>query len=335
MCYGNIAVRGRAGTSIVIKASILTLRRALALWLWAPLADVAPAPSDTDTVNQRLRAITDDLPAVVTQFDAQGRLVFANRFAKRRLGSNPEDMLGAPLRTMAGEALYARLQPHFEHALGGKKVAFEVTFQVDGIERSYAANYVPQFDATGAQTGVFALLIDITERVDSETRRAVSEQRLRTITDNLPIMIGFVDHALVLLFYNATFLQWMGRTAAEMAGKTLMDIVNAAGEERAGLIRPFIARALEGERVEFELAPTPGRTDKWLRMTFVPEVNKQGKVSGMYMLSVDVSQLKEVQMRLSEMAQFDELTSLPNRYQFNDKLRERPCAATAAASRWA
>jgi diguanylate cyclase (GGDEF)-like protein/PAS domain S-box-containing protein len=306
----------------VFMATIQQLRRALAVWLWPPVADMAPERSDARAGDQRLRAITNDLPAVVTQFDAEGRLVFANRFVQRRLGTNPENMLGVHLRAMTGEALYAKLQVHFERALSGQKVAFEVSFPVDGIERSFSANYVPEFDAKGVQTGVFALLIDITDRIDSETRRAASEQRLRTITDNLPIMIGFVDQALDLLFYNATFLQWMGRTAEEMAGKTLMDIVNAAGEERAALIRPFIARALAGERVEFELAPTPGRTDKWLRMTFVPEVDSHGQVSGLYLLSIDVSQLKQVQLRLSEMAQFDELTGLPNRYQFNDKLRE-------------
>jgi diguanylate cyclase (GGDEF)-like protein len=108
----------------------------------------------------------------------------------------------------------------------------------------------------------------------------------------------------------------------QLAGHTLMDIVNAAGEERAGIIRPYIDRALAGERVEFEIAPTPGRTDRWLRMTFVPELAADGVVTGLYLLSIDVSQLKEVQLRLNEMAQFDELTGLPNRYQFNDKLRE-------------
>lgn len=294
----------------------------MAIWLWPPFADAARSRLQLLESNLRLRAVTDDLPAVVTHFDAQGRLLFANRFVNRRFGAHPERMIGTHLRELAGADIYAKLELHFERALAGEKVSFEVSYPVDGVIRTYAANYIPELDSGGRQCGVFALLIDITDRVESEKGRATSEQRLRMITDNLPIMIGFVDQSLKLLFFNATFVEWMGRTREQLANHTLMDIVDAAGEERGGIIRPYIERALGGERVEFEIAPTPGRTDRWLRMTFVPELAADGVVTGLYLLSIDVSQLKQVQLRLSEMAQFDELTGLPNRYQFNDKLRE-------------
>lgn len=262
------------------------------------------------------------MPAIVTHFDAQGRLVFANRFVNRRFGPHPERMIGTHLRDLAGPDIYAKLEVHFEQALAGNKVAFEVSYPVDGVERTYMVNYTPELDATGKCQGVFALLIDITDRIESEKGRITSEHRLRMITDNLPIMIGYVDQSLDLLFYNATFTEWMRRTPEQLVGHTLMDIVNAAGEERGNIIRPYIQRALAGEKVEFEIAPTPGRTDRWLRMTFVPEVAENATVTGLYLLSIDVSQLKQVQLRLNEMAQFDELTGLPNRYQLNDKLRE-------------
>ncbi len=297
-------------------------RRALAIWLWPAFDDDVRARQMLHESNARLRAVTEDVPAVVTHFDAQGRLVFANRFVNRRFGAHPERMIGIHLRELAGEEIYAKLEVYFERALAGEKVAFEVTYPVDGVDRTYVANYTPELDATGKCRGVFALLIDITDRIQSEKGRATSEQRLRMITDNLPIMIGYVDQSLDLLFYNATFVEWMRRTPEQLAGHTLMDIVNAAGEERGSIIRPYIERALAGEKVEFEIAPTPGRTDRWLRMTFVPEMTANGAVTGLYLLSIDVSQLKQIQLRLNEMAQFDELTGLPNRYQLNDKLHE-------------
>jgi PAS domain-containing protein len=93
-----------------------------------------------------------------------------------------------------------------------------VSYLVDGVERTYTANYVPEFDADGLQRGVLALLIDVTDRVESEKGRATSEHRLRMITDNLPIMIGYVDQSLDLLFYNATFVEWMKRTPNSWPG---------------------------------------------------------------------------------------------------------------------
>jgi diguanylate cyclase (GGDEF)-like protein len=54
----------------------------------------------------------------------------------------------------------------------------------------------------------------------------------------------------------------------------------------------------------------------------VPERDESGRVIGLYLLASDVTPLKMVERRLSDMARYDTLTGLPNRIQFNEKLHE-------------
>jgi diguanylate cyclase (GGDEF)-like protein len=54
---------------------------------------------------------------------------------------------------------------------------------------------------------------------------------------------------------------------------------------------------------------------------YVPDVREDGQVAGLYALSTDVTELKEVEAKLNEQARVDPLTGLPNRRAFDERLQ--------------
>ena len=161
---------------------------------------------------------------------------------------------------------------------------------------------------------------------------AFSEKRLRTITDNLPVAISYVDQQERYRFVNATMHAWTNTRSDEVIGRTLLEVV---GEELYSKRRAYYRRALAGERVEFFKDAYPFHQHRHLQATFIPDIGDDGKVRGIFTLSHDVTALKKTEEDLRRMARFDSLTGLPNRAHLYELLpaalerSQRNAAATA------
>ena len=267
---------------------------------------------------QRLRAIADNMPALITQCDAQERYTFVNAYIERVLGLRPDAMKGKSMREVCGGKLYAEFAPHTRAALQGEKTTFENQIVVAGASRHYQSSYIPDFDDDGKVCGFYGISFDITERKESQLRQAASERRLRTITDNLPVLIAYIDRESRYQFCNATFEQWFGSPVARVEGQLVAD---ALGADLYAQRRPFIERALAGERVEFDQVMQSTGADRHVHALYVPH-QENGVTLGLYALVTDVTEIKRNEAELLRLARFDPLTGLPNRRQFDERLAE-------------
>jgi diguanylate cyclase (GGDEF)-like protein/PAS domain S-box-containing protein len=168
-------------------------------------------------------------------------------------------------------------------------------------------------------TGFVGTIDDITSRRRVTDELRDSENRLRTITDNLPVLIAYVDREQRLRFANQTMHQWMGLAPEQVLGRLVEEVV---GPTVYATRRPWMERALGGERVEFELVIHHAGTSRFVRTIYIPDQGHDGVVQGFYALSTDITAQKETENKLRVMAQSDALTGLPNRYRLDQKLRE-------------
>ena len=148
-----------------------------------------------------------------------------------------------------------------------------------------------------------------------EIRVAESEERLRTITDNLPVVIAYIDRDHRYQFCNKTFEQWGGPKPDEIDGMKMLDVLGKGGYE---LRIPYLRRAMDGERVEFEFAAN-GRN---LQSVYIPHTAHDGAVEGIYTLTSDITRLKNIERELLKMARFDSLTGLINGHSLGEMMPE-------------
>ncbi len=157
----------------------------------------------------------------------------------------------------------------------------------------------PVVDAAGRITHYVAVKQDISAVKQAEEALRASELRLRTIVDNLPALIGYVDAAEHLRFVNRTYSDWYGLTEAELVGKTVRELV---GEDGYAQIRDHIRKALErGEIVRHELALRIRGEPRQLLATYVPDVGPDGRTHGYYVMAADVTEFKQAEGKIREL----------------------------------
>lgn len=267
----------------------------------------------------RLRMVADHIPGYVVHVDAQQRITYANRPYEATALVELGDPVGRTIQEARGPEVYEKLRPHVEAALAGEEQRFTVSEQREGQVFYLQYHYVPDRAQDGTVRGFYALGYDITALKQAELRQLASERRLRGVADNLPVLIAHLDRDERLEFANETTREWLGLAPDKLMGKTIAEIW---GPELDAERRPYLERAYRGERVDFQAGREAMGVMRYLLNSYIPEIGPDGHVRGIYMLSTDVSALKEVEQRLSTLARFDTLTGLANRHQFNERLPE-------------
>jgi diguanylate cyclase (GGDEF)-like protein/PAS domain S-box-containing protein len=267
---------------------------------------------------RQLRMIADNMPVLITYVDRDERYRYCNAHGARLLGAQGQ-VIGRSLREVRGEKAYGEIKPHFDRALAGWPVHFTHVYPTLAGARELAVTYLPDYGA-GEVQGVYVLGIDMTDRMRAERALRESEERLRAISDNLPVLIAIVDRSLTYRFCNETYRQWLGIDPDTFVGRSLESVVGAA---EFSVDQPFIDRVLAGEAVSYERTGRFGAEERHVLISCIPRRSEaDGPVDGFYQLVQDLTERRRLEARLEKMAQYDHLTGLPNRYLLHDRLAQ-------------
>ena len=175
-----------------------------------------------------------------------------------------------------------------------------------------------QFDAAArAMLASLAAMVEVElNKAHNERLRAESEERLRTITNNVPVLIAYLDHDLRYRFANAMYKEWLGVRNDEMVGRSVGEVFgdDYLGEREAGL-----KLALAGHMSSVESSVHRKGRARVLNTTYIPHV-RDGVTVGIYVLSTDATASREHERHLLLLANADPLTALPNRRMYEDHL---------------
>ncbi|KIQ16302.1 diguanylate cyclase [Variovorax paradoxus] len=266
---------------------------------------------------KRLRDVTDSIPALVGYFDTEQNCLYANSRARQMANHGDLSLDGVTLRSALGESMYRQHEPYIPVVLAGKQVRFPLHAPLHGRQGYFQAHLIPDRDLSGRVLGFYLMTFNITALKQAELQRAESEDRLRTITDNLPALITYIDREEKVTFANGTYREWLDVEPADLLGRHISDV---AGVELYAMRKGMIARALGGERVEFEAETKTKDQVRVTRISYVPDKAADGTTRGIFSLSLDITALKAVESQLIELARLDTLTGLPNRLALNELL---------------
>ena len=268
---------------------------------------------------RRLRLITDNMPGSIMHIDREQRYRFVNRHFGRAFGIAPETIVGLTIADLCSPETYAALTPKIALALEGRTTQFEWSAALAGEMHHFQSHYVPDIGPGGQVDGFYALVLDITGRKQAELKSLASEKLLRGITDNLPACIAEVDGDGRFRFANETYRHWLGADPARIIGQPVSESILPEFYEQR---REPIARALKGERVDFEQTVALLQGVRTLHSTYLPHFDEHRRVAGFYALTSDITELKDTQRKLAALARVDPLTDVPNRRHFEERAIE-------------
>ncbi|MDB5935626.1 MAG: diguanylate cyclase [Massilia sp.] len=281
------------------------------------LAEREAAQQRTRGVERRARIVADNLPALIGYINSEQRYEFANAHYLDMLGADPRAMLGKTVRETIGERAYSQVEAKLAAALRGERMHFEQQLELRGREAHCMIDYIPDVADDGRVAGAYVLVTDISDRKNAELVQAASEKRLTLITDNLPVLISYIDGAHRFRFGNATFEKWFGTAPASLVGRPLADIL---GEGAYRSAKPYLDAAFGGGTVTFESRTTVGGKPRILETTYIPDLQGDGSVAGVYALTHDMTRMKEVEQELTQLTRVDSLTGIANRRMFVEAL---------------
>jgi PAS domain S-box-containing protein len=240
---------------------------------------------------QAFRALAENSPDYIARYDSDCRRMYLNPAVTKVLGHPP---LGTPpdaqksLIDIPGYA--AQLRSVLETGLPS---ATEVRFRdLNGDVRWGHMRVVPEFGPDGDVVSVLAVCRDVHELKESE-------QRFRTLAENLPDVIIRYDVNGRKLYVNDAMEKLLGvdvkailgQTAAETGTVVEVDAYDAA-------LRATLAT---GEPHEIE-APVlnSAKAVRTYNVRFSPERNPQGDIVGALMVARDITERKQMEASIDK-----------------------------------
>ena len=264
---------------------------------------------------KRMRMIADNLPPLIAYLSADERYLFVNARGEQMFGLKAQQMIGRRVEELLTPESYAQSKPHLERVRRGERARFQRTVIRNGRTCNELVELIPDQDESGEVQGFYGLVQDITDVTAAQQKAQASEQRLRSITDSIPSMVGYIDRERRYRFNNRYYETWLKRPLSEITGRRIADVL---GPQAYANIAPNLERAFSGERVDFDVEVPGANGTRFVRGSYIPDIDASGEVIGVYTSSTDITPLKEVERQLERLAQKDTLTGLPNRHAFND-----------------
>ncbi|MBK8970974.1 MAG: diguanylate cyclase [Hahellaceae bacterium] len=137
-----------------------------------------------------------------------------------------------------------------------------------------------------------------------------SQHTLKTITDNIPVLVAYADHNERIVFANATALEWLNLDAEVVSGKTIQSVLS---DTLYASLQPAITRVLKGESLDFEQQGEGRLGQHHYHVNFIVDRDMRATVRGFYIMATDISEHVNQEAWLEWQIQHDALTGALNR----------------------
>lgn len=270
---------------------------------------------------QRYRSLFIHHPDAVFSLDTQGRFVTANASCTTITGYTNSEILEQHFTHFINTDELANVGQHFESAMQGKITRFELSiYDRDGQQHLLDLIALP-ININNNVAGIYGIAQDVTTSRAQQTQLRTLERSVEASVNGVLIADANLPD-MPIVYANRAFSVMTGYTQEDVIGKNCRFL---QGRDSDPAIVAQIRRHLEEQRdVHVTLCNyRKDGTPFWNDLYVSPVRDQEGHVTHFVGVQHDISKHKAYEARLAYHASHDDLTRLPNRALFEDKLVEQ------------
>ncbi|MGA3287488.1 MAG: PAS domain-containing protein [Bacteroidota bacterium] len=255
-----------------------------------------------------LRTLIDTMPELINYKDLEGRYLLNNHAHLQSLGvEHQADVLGKTMFDFHPAELVQRYYEYEMQVLKTGEAVFnkeEIVLHRDtGEQRWHLTSKVPLKDSQGKVTSYITISTDITDRKHFEEALEHERNLLRTLIDNLPVLIFSKDTEGRYILNNLPHLRSIGvQRQEDTLGKTTFyfnppELAKQYSEDEMKVVQTGQAMY---EREELAFHRDTGE-QRWHLTSKIPLVDSRGKVIGMVGIASDITERKNAEAERERM----------------------------------
>ena len=231
-------------------------------------------------------------PIMVHDADT-GTVVRANRAAGELLGCAPADIVGTHVGEFSppGFSTADANDLITEAAESGSAQVEWTTEGPDGTDRLVEVTL--ERATLGDQTRVVAFIHDVTDIHERERRHVEQSEQLRTLVENLPVVVFTLDPDGVFTYSAGKGLESLGLAPGELEGASVFEAYSEYPD-----ILGAVERALDGEEVRVTQAVGDLVFETWYRPVF----DDRGRLTQVVSVARDITALKRREERVEALS---------------------------------
>jgi diguanylate cyclase (GGDEF)-like protein/PAS domain S-box-containing protein len=279
------------------------------------------------TYARELEQVLEQIGEAVIVKDLNAIVTYWNREAASLYGFSAQEAVGQPLRKLhamdLSDADYACLLERIRTGKPTSTTTARVT--KSGEVLRVALKTTPLLDAENHLVGEITVARDVTMLHRSEEMVRAAEQRLRSVANSVPALIGYWNRDLVCEFANDAYHEWFGLPPGQIIGTTMRDLL---GDRLFRIAEPHARMALKGHPQRFEqMLQNKIGGESFLEVRYIPDRDEaEDETRGFYVLETDITTFCNVQValetanvQLANNSRTDYLTGLANRRAFREQ----------------
>lgn len=248
----------------------------------------------------KLKSVIANAPAAIGLFVGRDLIVeMPNQTFINIVGKGP-DIVGRPLREVMPElenqAYLQILDDVFTSGIMYKSFGSQVDIVQNGVmtHNFYNITYTPLFNSEGEVYAILDIAIDVTESVRADQRVKESQMQLLALFEQSPVAIAILNKDdMVFMMANPFLAQMVGRTSDQLIGKTMLEALPEL--EGQGFDQLFWQTIKTGKpyfsrETPVNITRENGPETIYVNLTYQPQVEKDGNISGILVVATDVTQ---------------------------------------------
>ncbi|NOR81050.1 MAG: diguanylate cyclase, partial [Methyloprofundus sp.] len=297
---------------------VLTLFLWFAYWIYL-LKKSEKARKDSET---KLHAILDNMPMGVWLTDKEGCFTFVNQTYCHATGLTQKQLIDTnSLSPLTGQRKLGNCLASDQACLNQDEpyIVHESLPFKDGKLHDLEITKTKLLDSSGETVGIIGILVDITERKQIDIKLKQSEAHFRFIAESAQALIWISDADMQYTWFNKMWLNFTGRTLEQELRHHWVTSIHP--DDLDGCKHCFIDNfnLRQPFTMEYRLKHHDG-TYHWILDNGTPRFGSTGKFEGYIGSSFDITERKKDEEIIWQQANYDELTYLPNRRMFQDRL---------------